>query len=392
MLWLYHCIYQRESMCSMPLTRADFLLDPDVVFLNHGSFGACPAEIFAVYQQWQRELERQPVEFLGRRLTGLLYEARERVAAYLNIHANNLFFVHNATVGINTVARSLALQPGDEILTTDHEYGAMDKLWQFICRKTGAHYISHPVPVGDEGAFIESLWGAVTPRTRVLFLSHLTSPTALIFPIAELCQRARSAGILTIIDGAHAPGQIALDVEAIGADIYTGNFHKWCCSPKSAAFLYVRPEHQEQIDPLVISWGWMPDGAGFIERHEWQGTQDPTAFLTVPAAIEFQERHDWASVRARCHIMAVEMRERLAALTRLPPLAPPEWFRQMIAAPLPPEIDPVVLKAQLYDQYWIEVPIGVWKGQNLIRVSFQVYNTPADADCLIEALRVLLKI
>ena len=234
-----------------------------------------------------------------------------------------MIFVPNATIGINTVARSLRLEPGDEILATDHEYGAIDHTWQFICAKTGAKYIRHPIalPVTTPEDFVESLWSQVTQRTKVISISHITSPTALIFPVAEICRRARDAGILTIIDGAHVPGQIPLDLTAIDADFYSGNFHKWLCAPKGAAFLYARREHQPMVEPLVISWGWLPDST-FVTRNQWQGTRDITAFLSVPAAIEFQQTHDWDRVRAACHGLASEARGRLAELTGLEPNHP----------------------------------------------------------------------
>lgn len=238
--------------------RSMFLLDPEVIFLNHGSFGACPKPVFDSYQHWQRELERQPVEFIQRRQDDLIDSARGRLASELNVPPDDVVFVPNATSGLNVFARSMKLQPGDEILATDHEYGALNLTWQHVCARTGAKYVQQeiPLPVTTPEAMIETLWQGVTDRTKVIFLSHLTSPTALIFPVAEICHRAREAGIISIIDGAHAPGQLPLDLIAIGADVYSGNCHKWMCSPKGAAFLYVRPEHQEIVEALTVSWGW----------------------------------------------------------------------------------------------------------------------------------------
>jgi len=370
-----------------------FLLDPTVTFLNHGSFGACPIPVFETYQNWQRELERQPVEFLGRRADDLLDNARAAIGAYLNADPDDLIFVPNATVAINTVARSLPLQPDDEVLSTDHEYGAMDYTWQFICGKTGAHYIRHsiPLPVHTPEAIVESLWAQVTPRTRVLFISHITSPTALIFPAAELCRRAREAGILMLIDGAHVPGQIPLDLTALDADFYAGNFHKWLCAPKGSGFLYARRDLLPLIEPLVISWGWLPDST-FVSRNQWQGTRDIAAFLSVPAAIEFQQAHHWDTVRADCHELARQARTRLSGLTGLAPISPdsPDWFAQMVSIPLP-ACDPIVVKQRLYDGYRVEVPLTAWNGQNLIRISFQGYNTAEDLDCLVSALSKILQ-
>jgi len=370
--------------------RDEFLLDPNVVFLNHGSFGACPKPVFETYQRWQLELERQPVEFLGRRADPLLDHARTHIATYLHAPPDSLVFVPNATLGVNTVVRSLTLQAGDEILGTDHEYGAVDKTWEHVCRKTGARYIRQPMPLpfSTPEHFIEQLWQAVTPRTRVIAISHITSPTALIFPIAEVCRRARAAGILTLIDGAHVPGQLDLDLQALDPDFYTGNFHKWLCAPKGSAFLYVRPEHHGLINPLVISWG-MADDATFVTRNQWQGTRDLAAFLSVPAAIDFQREHNWPEVRRACHALAVETAQRIDTLTGLSPLAPESWYAQMITAALP-AVDPVALKQTLYDEYRIEVPIVFWNGQTMIRVSVQGYNTSADMDHLLDALTKIL--
>jgi isopenicillin-N epimerase len=381
--------------------RSQFLLNPEVTYLNHGAFGACPRPVFEAYQRWQLELERQPVEFLGRCSDALLDSARAALAADIHTDADNLIFVPNATLGVNTVARSLALQPGDEILATNHEYGALEYTWQFMCGKTGARYVKHPIslPVTSAEAIVESFWQAVTPRTRVIFMSHITSPTALILPIAEICRRARAAGILTVIDGAHALGQIPVDVTALDVDFYSGNCHKWLCAPKGAGFLYARPEHQALIEPLVISWGYPDDsphsGGPFVRQNQWQGTRDIAAFLSVPAAIEFQAAHHWDEVRQQCHSLAVETRQRIADLTGLAPVTPAtdEWFMQMFIAPLPtplPNGDMLELKRRLYDEYCIEVPLPVHAGQNYVRVSLQGYNDRTDADTLIAALRALL--
>lgn len=371
--------------------KSEFLLDHNIVFLNHGSFGACPRPVFENYQRWQLELERQPVEFLGRRFNTVMRAARAPLAAYLQTAADNVVYVPNSTTAINIVARSLRLGPGDEILTTDHEYGAMDRTWRFLCAKSGAAYRAQSIPVPLAGAddLVETLWAGVTPRTRVLFLSHITSPTALTFPVQEICRRAREAEILTIIDGAHAVGQIPLTLDELGADFYTSNCHKWLCAPKGSAFLYVRPECQARVEPLVVSWGWQSDTPGpsqFVDEQEWTGTRDVAAYLATPAAIEFMEAHRW---RAACHALAVETWQRITALTGLPPLSSEAWFTQMFAAPLPP-CDTDALKRRLYDEFGVEVPIVVWNNRPLIRVSIQGYNTRADVDRLMTALERLL--
>ena len=248
--------------------REEFLLDPDVVFLNHGSFGATPEPVFTEYSRWQRELERQPVEFLGRRAEDLLDEARATMAVYLGCSRDDLVFVPNATTGINVVARSLPLEPGDEVVGTGLEYGACERSWEWFCQLRGARYVkAHvPLPLTTPDEVVEAIFAAVTPRTRAIFLSHVTSATALRLPVEVVARRARHAGILTVVDGAHAVGQWPVDLSALGADLYASNFHKWLCAPKGAAFLYARPEVQHWLEPLVVSWGYQsdrPSGAQF---------------------------------------------------------------------------------------------------------------------------------
>jgi isopenicillin-N epimerase len=373
-----------------------FMLDPEVAFLNHGSFGAVPRSVFAVYQEWQCELERQPVEFLGRRFPELLREARVTLAAHVRTSADNLVYVPNATEALNIVAHSVRLSSGDEIVTTDHEYGAMDRMWQFICHRTGAIYrpVPVPLPVTTAAELADRIWAAVTPRTRVLFFSHLTSPTALIFPASELCRRAREAGVLSIVDGAHALGQVPLDLEAMGPDFYAANAHKWLCAPKGSAFLYARPAAQPLVVPRVVSWGGLAPGASgsrFLDELQWTGTRDIAAYLTVPAAIKFWAEHRWGDSRIRCHALARYTRETVAGLTGLSQISPDsmDWFVQMTTVPLPP-CDGPGLKTRLYDEFRVEVPVVEWQGRQYLRVSIQAYNTRQDVDRLAAALRALL--
>ncbi len=382
--------------------RQDFLLDPEIVFLNHGSFGACPRPVFETYQTWQRRLEAQPVEFLGRRAESLLRESREALAAFLNVDADDVIYFPNPTTAVNMVMRALELKPGDEVLTTDHEYGALERGWHVRCRETGACLKIHRLDLSSPEALVEDLWAAVTPATRVLFISHITSGTALIFPVAELCRRARAAGILTIVDGAHAPGQIPLDLTEIGADVYVGACHKWLCSAKGASFLHARVETQPWLRPLVVSWGWGDDvyapqaGMGeteFVRWHQWQGTRDIAAFLTVPAAIAYQAAHDWPVRRQACHALLLEALAGIQSLTGLPPFAAPveRWHAQLGVARLPETVDVAALKTRLYDLYRIEAPVHRWHDQPLIRVSCQAYNTRADIAALLQALAVELR-
>lgn len=378
--------------------RELFLLDPDIIFLNHGSYGACPQEVFDVYQRWQREMEKNPVEFLGRRSAGLLLEARKSLSHFVGAQPENLVFIPNATTGVNTVARSLALKTGDEILTTDHEYGACDNTWYFLCRQTGAQYIPVRIPLPFSAAeFPDRILSAITPRTRMIYLSHITSTTALIFPVQEICRKARAEGITTLIDGAHAPGQIPLDLDSLGADFYTGNCHKWLCAPKGCAFLYARSDQHPKLHATVISWGYSDEITGhtgfdaytgstlFERRLQWQGTRDISAFLTVPAALRFREKYHWDSVIKDCHLLLVETRNRMQALTGIDPVCTDNDFAQMAIIPLPPA-DPTELSKTLFKRYKIEIPITTHRDRLFVRPSIQGYNSVDDVDVLVGAL------
>ena len=377
--------------------RQEFLLDPDVVFLNHGSFGACPRPVFDEYQRWQRELERQPVEFLSRRQKALLADTRAALASYLGAEADDVVYVPNVTTALNIVAQALPLEPGDEILTTDHEYGALERTWTFVCEHRGARLAIRklPVPITHEDEVVEAVWSGLTPRTKVLFLSHITSPTALTLPIEPLIARARAAGIWTVIDGAHAPGQLDIDLQALGVDFYGGNCHKWLSSAKGAGFLYARKELQSLIEPLVVSWGWRPRdpwSTPFVDAIQRQATHDIAPYLSVPAAIAYQQERDWPSVRRECHELARLARQSMAELTGVEPLVgdDPAWFAQMASMPLPPGTNAEQLKRRLYDEYRVEIPAMAWGDVPCLRVSVQGYNTRQDIERLIAAVRALL--
>ncbi len=379
-----------------------FLLDPEVRFLNHGSYGACPAEVFAQYQAWQRQLERQPVAFLDpmRGYGTWMREARVALAGELGATPDDLVGVMNATVGLNIVAQSLPLQPGDEILTTDHEYAALEKTWAYVARRTGAviKTITVPLPMVNEAAFTAALVDGMTDRTRVLFLSHITSATALVFPIENAITEARQRGIWSVIDGAHVPGHIPLNLNALGADFYSGNCHKWLMAPKGSAFLHVRPEWQNMMNPLVISHGWAaepgPNGAfgnsTFIDSIEMQGTRDPAAWLTVPAAIRFRHEHDWDRVAAGCSALMHDTAQRIARRTGLAPFSSRAFCApQMVAMPIP-RCEPLELQKALLDQFRIEMPVFRWKDHHIARLSVQGYNTQAEMDALVDGLTSLL--
>jgi isopenicillin-N epimerase len=364
--------------------RRDFLLDPEVAFLNHGSFGACPRPVFESYQAHQRDLEWEPIDFLDRRLPALLATARGELARYLNAPADDLAFVTNATTGVNLAARSLDLGPGDEILATDLEYGACDLAWEWLAARTGATYVRAPIPLPLTSAseLVEALFARATPRTRVVYVSHITSSTALVLPVEEIVSRARELGLVTIVDGAHAPAHVPVDVDTLGADFYSGNTHKWLLAPKGAGFVHVRPEHQERVDAAIVSWGYT-EAKTFQERIEMQGTRDPAAWLAVPEAIRFQAEHDWDTVRERCRALTREARRELCDLIGSEPLAPEEMLGQMASVRLPrPDQG---LRDRLFTNHRVEIPVS-GPNHDLLRISVAAYTTRDDVDRLLAAL------
>jgi len=304
-------------------------------------------------------------------------------------------FVTNASTGLNYVAHSLPLEPGDEVLATDQEYGAMDRMWEMICRRSGARYIRRPLPLpltGSSEKIAETIWSGVTRRTKVLFISHITSATALTLPVFLLSQRARQAGIWLIVAGAHGPGQIDLDLAASGVDFYAGNCHKWMMAPKGAAFLYVRPELQHLIRPLIISWADLSRAESrFVQENEFQGTRDIAAYLAVPAAISFMEEYEWPEIRRECHQLVLHARQRMSEICDLPPLCPAnsEWIQQMVAQELPAEIDGEKLRERLFRDYSIEIPVNEINEKEYIRISVQGYNTADDVEKFLKAFEEL---
>ena len=385
--------------------KEHFLLDPDTVFLNHGSYGACPRPVFEAWQGWQREIERNPVLFLGRRSAALLRESRARLADYLGTVPDELVFVPNATTGVNIVAHSLRLLPGDEVLTTDLEYGACRATLARVCAAAGARLVVAEIalPLTADG-FVSAMTTAMTARTRLVMMSHITSPTALRLPIEPVLQAARQRGIASLVDGAHAPGQIALSLRDLGADYYTGNCHKWMCAPKGTAFLHARAEHHGGLHAVVTSWGAIAEpgpspwdgfiGTGLLERRlQWQGTRDLSGFLAVPQAIDFLAANDWVTRTRECHTRAMALMHRVCQRTGLDPIADDTFFGQMAPVPVPHQ-EAAALRSRLYDSYRIEVPVtqhlGPGGGRTFVRVSVQPYTSAEDLLALESALEQLL--
>ena len=366
-------------------------LDPSITFLNHGSFGACPKPVFEVYQNWQRKLEQQPVEFMAIKVYDFLEEARHALGDYVGCHGDDLIFVTNPTTAVNTVIRSLDLGLDDEVLMTDMEYGSLVRTWEHYAQDKGFSIVQQftPVPLTTHEDYIEHFWKAVTERTKIIYLSEITSSTGLILPVDAICKKAKEAGIMTIVDGAHVPAHIPLNIAEMDPDVYVGACHKWLSAPKGSSFLYVKKSLQETIEPLIISWGSEvdPSPSPFIYESQYQGTWDPSAFLTVPAAIQFQQEHDWNSVRERSRELNRETRDRIYEIIDSESICPntEEWLGQMasIITNIENGLD---FKRRLMDEYKIEIPVFPWGDKILFRTSFNAYNDENDADRLIEVL------
>ena len=369
-----------------------FFLNPDITFLNHGSFGACPKPIFENYQYWQQQLETNPVQFM----TQTVHEQRKiskiSLSKYIGCSENDFFFTPNPTFAINTVMRSLRLQPGDEILSTNHEYGAMNRTWRFFSKKTGVKFVPQTItlPIISKTKILEEFWSGYTANTKVVFLNHISSATALIFPVKEICEKARKLGLIIIIDGAHVPGHIDLKISELDPDFYTGTLHKWMLAPKGCSFLYVKKSFQAILDPLVVGWGYENEVAIeslFLDYQEYQGTRDEAAFLTAPAVIAFLEKHNWAEKAAICRQLILDNYEDFCVLLGSKPICPltSEFLGQMCSIPIQ-TTQPLLLKKLLFEKYKIEVPIMNIEKQYFLRITAQVYNTQNDFDILKLAL------
>lgn len=380
-------------------------LDPSVTFLNHGSFGACPSVVLAAQARVRERLEREPVTFMIRELEGLLAEAREALARLVGAAPDDLAFVPNATTGVNTVLRSLPLAPDDELLTTDHGYAACHNALSFAAERSGARVVVAPVPfpLASPDEVVAAVLSHVTARTRLLLIDHVTSPTALIFPVERLVAELARRGVDTLVDGAHAPGMLPLQLDALGAAYYTANCHKWLCAPKGSAFLHVRRDRQSAVRPLVISHGHSStrrDVSRFRLEHDWTGTVDPSAFLVVPEAIRFLEQlvpGGLPALQAQNHALVMEARALLAAALGISPPAPEEMLGSMVTLPLPPGPSPTEpgqlepLQDALFEQHRLELPVFRWQApRRWLRVTAHAYNAASQYQKLAEALPALL--
>jgi len=373
--------------------KRDFLLDPQVTFLNFGSFGACPKPVFEDYQIWQRELEYEPVQFIAVNGPGYLKTSRDALGKYVGCSGDDLVYVTNPSYAVNIVAKNLGLKKGDEILSTNIEYGACDRALNYYCRQAGAKYVRQPIrlPIKDKNEFVTNFFEGLTERTKAIFISHITSTTGLILPVKEICERAKEKGLITIVDGAHVPGHIPLNIAEIKADIYTGACHKWMLTAKGCSFLYIKKELQNQFDPLVVSWGYesvAPSHSQFLDYHQMQGTRDFSAFLTVPRAIEYMRENNWEQVAATCRKLVRDNAQRFCELAGSDPLAPltDEFIGQMFSIPIL-TVAPELLQQQLFNQYKIEIPVMRQDDKVFLRYSINAFNSQEDLDKLYNALK-----
>jgi isopenicillin-N epimerase len=378
--------------------KSQFLLNPEISFLNFGSFGACPKPVFEDYQKWQRELEYEPVQFITVNGQKYLEASRKALGEYVHCDGKDLVYVPNPSYAINIIAKSLQLAPGDEILSTNVEYGACDRTWDYYCKKSGATYVRQKIelPLVSKEKFVEDFFKGLTPKTKAVFISQITSSTALIFPAKEICDIAKQKGLLTIVDGAHVPGHIPLNIQELDADIYTGACHKWMLTPKGCSFLYVRKELQDRFDPLLISWGYnsaTPSDSLFLDYHQMQGTRDFSAFLTVPKAIEFLKEHKWEEVAARCRKLVLENAPRFCELVGSEPLCPltGEFLGQMFSIPIRAKF-PEKLQRYLFLTYNIEVPVMRQDTKVYLRYSINAFNSQQDLDRLYMALKEIIAV
>ena len=373
--------------------RSEWLLDPTITFLNHGSFGAVPRCVFEEQTRWRLRLEAEPIELLGRRWAELLEDSRRAVGQWLGMQAENFGFVTNATEGINAVLRSIALRPADELLTTTHVYHAVRQAMKHAARHAGAGYreIEIPLPVRSPGEIAERVLGGITSATKLLIVDHVSSPTAIVFPVEQIAAECAKRGVDVLIDGAHGPGMLPLDVPGAGAAYYAGNLHKWACAPKGCGFLWVRPDRQAEIHPLVVSHFL---GEGFALEFSWQGTRDISGWLSIPRAMQFMADLGWEQIMAHNHAMAAWVQQMLAEAWNVEPISPIDgsMLGSMATVRLPaplelmPEVQVPLIQQRLYDQYRIEAPLMRWAGRTFARPCCQVYNVQSEYEKLRDAV------
>jgi isopenicillin-N epimerase len=379
------------------ILKSQFLLRDNITFLNFGSFGACPKPIFEKYQQLQLELEQEPVQFIA--FNGLQYlkESREALANYVGCNSDDIVYVTNPSYAVNIIAKSFDLKAEDEVLTTDLEYGACDKTWNYYCQQAGAKYVRQHIefPLTSKENFVQQFFKGLTPKTKMVFISHITSTTGLRLPVEEICAIAKQKGLLTFVDGAHAPGQIPLNLATLQADIYTGACHKWMMTPKGSSFLYVDKQYQDLFDPLIVSWGYdsaFPSSSKFLDYHQMQGTRDYSAFLTIPTAIDFMQRYQWDKVSETCRELVQANAGKFCDLLKTQPIAPinNDFLVQLYSIPIK-TAEPEKLQRLLFEKYSIEIPVMRHGSNIFLRYSIQAFNSQKDLDVLANAVEDIMK-
>lgn len=371
---------------------AQWKLRGDTTYLNHGSFGPPPRPVQQARAEWQRRMDEQPMDFFVRQHEPGWHVARTRLAAFVGAAAENLVFQENATAAMNVVANSFPLAAGDEVLLTDHEYGAVQRIWQRRCAAVGAQLrtVALPGRFHDPGEVVAAIAAAVTARTRMAVVSHITSPTAITLPVAAIGEQLRERDVAFCIDGPHAVAQLPLALEKLGCDFYAASCHKWLSAPFGSGFLYAAPRWHARLAPTQLSWGRLPpaERPQWSDEFIWCGTRDYSPYLAIPAAIEFMEQVGLAHFRARTHALARYARQRLVAWIGREPLVDddPQWYTSMAHVPLPPG-DARTLQRQLWETARIEVPIVDFQGARWIRVSCHLYNQRSDIDRLLDALQ-----
>jgi isopenicillin-N epimerase len=406
----FSCAGSMKNASTLPLDRpaADpslWLLDPQIAFFSHGVYGACPRHVLAVQNEWRERLERRPVQFLTRELEEHLDAARKSLADFVGADAEDIVFVPNATAGANTVLRSLVFQPGDELLVTDYAYNACRNAIEFAAERAGAKAVVAriPFPFRSEDELVAPILERVTPRTRLAMIDHVTSQTSIVMPIERLVRELKRLGVDTLVDGAHAPGMVPVDMKKLGAAYYTANCHKWLCAPKGAAFLHAARDKQNSIRPLIISNGAntrRKDRSRFLIEFAWQGTWDPSTCLSVPEALRFVGSllpGGWPEIMARNRALALAARKILCSALQIEEPCPEEFIGSLAAIPLPdaaPDALPRLplneypLQDILREKHQIEVPIISWPAppKRLLRVSAQLYNSLPQFERLAKAL------
>lgn len=386
-------LYSADDDLAWAPWAAQWAMDPEVTYLNHGSFGPPPLVVREARRAWIDRLDADPMNFFVRHQEQLLTDVVERLAAFVGVTASDLALVENATYGMNTVAANVSLTAGDEVLLTDHEYGAVRRIWQRACDRSGARLriATLPFPPQSTEEVVAAIANHFGPRTRLLVVSHITSPTALILPVQQICAAARDANVATCIDGPHALAMLPLDVTALDCDYYTASCHKWLSATSGTGFLYVHPHRQADFQPLNLSWGRIQENrpTAWHEEYLWPGTRDMSGYLSVPAAIDFLQSASLEAFRARGHFLAKLGADMINAITGYEPVGNVDrLYGTMVPAELPPG-EALLFRDAIWDHAKIHVPIIAWGDRRFVRISCHLYNSRRDVELLARTIAEL---